>query len=216
MKEFIDFILHAENHLREFTANYGVWVYALLFLIIFCETGLVITPFLPGDSLLFAIGALAAQQIMDINLLWPLLIVAGILGDSVNYAIGKWIGPKVFHYENNRFFRKDYLMRAHAFYEKYGGRAIVLARFVPIIRTFAPFVAGVGTMTYRKFFFYNVFGAILWVSLFLGAGYFFGNLPFVKSNMKIIILAIIIVSVLPIIWEWWKARKQRPATFTPQ
>ncbi|MEZ5405886.1 MAG: DedA family protein [Verrucomicrobiia bacterium] len=216
MKEFIDFILHAEEHLREFTAAYGVWVYALLFLIIFCETGLVVTPFLPGDSLLFAIGALAAQGIMDINILWPLLIVAGIFGDSVNYAIGKWIGPKVFHYENSRFFRKDYLMRAHAFYEKYGGRAIVLARFVPIIRTFAPFVAGVGTMTYRKFFFYNVFGAILWVSLFLGAGYFFGNLPFVKSNMKIIILAIIIVSVLPIIWEWWKARKQPPATFTPQ
>lgn len=216
MKEFIEFILHAENHLREFTANYGVWVYALLFLIIFCETGLVVTPFLPGDSLLFAIGALAAQQIMDINLLWPLLISAGILGDSVNYAVGKWIGPKVFHYENSRFFRKDYLMRAHAFYEKYGGRAVVLARFVPIIRTFAPFVAGVGTMTYRKFFFYNVFGAILWVSLFLGAGYFFGNLPFVKSNMKVIILAIIIVSVLPIIWEWWKARKNPPATFTPQ
>ena len=216
MSEFIEFILHAENHLREFTANYGVWIYALLFLIIFCETGLVVTPFLPGDSLLFAIGALAAQQIMDVNLLWPLLITAGILGDSVNYAIGKWMGPKVFHYENSRFFRKDYLMRAHAFYEKYGGRAIVLARFVPIIRTFAPFVAGVGTMTYRKFFFYNVFGAIIWVSLFLGAGYFFGNLPFVKSNMKAIILAIIIVSVLPIVWEWWKARKNPPATFTPQ
>jgi membrane-associated protein len=214
--EFIEFILNAENHLREFTANYGIWVYALLFLIIFCETGLVVTPFLPGDSLLFAIGALAAQQIMDINILWPLLIVAGILGDSVNYSIGKWMGPKVFHYENSRFFRKDYLMRAHAFYEKYGGRAIVLARFVPIIRTFAPFVAGIGTMTYRKFFFYNVFGAILWVGIFLGAGYFFGNLPFVKSNMKVIILAIIIVSVLPIVWEWWKARKHPPATFTPQ
>lgn len=216
MKEFIEFILHAENHLREFTANYGVWVYALLFLIIFCETGLVVTPFLPGDSLLFAIGALAAQQIMDIKLLWPLLIIAGILGDSVNYAIGKWMGPKVFHYENNRFLRKDYLLRAHAFYEKYGGRAVVLARFVPIIRTFAPFVAGIGTMSYRKFFFYNVFGAIIWVSLFLGAGYFFGNLPFVKSNMKIIIIAIIIISVLPIIWEWWKARKNPPATFPPQ
>lgn len=216
MAEFIEFILNAENHLREFTANYGIWVYALLFLIIFCETGLVVTPFLPGDSLLFAIGALAAQEIMDINILWPLLIVAGILGDSVNYSIGKWMGPKVFHYENSRFFRKDYLMRAHAFYEKYGGRAIVLARFVPIIRTFAPFVAGIGTMTYRKFFFYNVFGAILWVGIFLGAGYFFGNLPFVKSNMKVIILAIIIVSVLPIVWEWWKARKSPPATFTPQ
>ena len=216
MKEFIEFILHAENHLREFTANYGVWVYALLFLIIFCETGLVVTPFLPGDSLLFAIGALAAQGIMDIHLLWPLLIGAGILGDSVNYAIGKWMGPKVFHYENSRFFKKHHLMRAHAFYEKYGGRAIILARFAPIIRTFAPFVAGIGTMTYRKFFFYNVVGAIAWVGLFLGAGYFFGNLPFVKSNMKMIILAIIIISVLPIVWEWWKARKDPPATFTPQ
>jgi membrane-associated protein len=201
MTDVIDFFLHAERHLVWFIQNHGLWIYALLFLIIFCETGLVVTPFLPGDSLLFAVGALAAQNLLSWQVITPLLLVAAILGDSVNYAIGKWVGPKVFHYESSRFFRKEYLMKAHAFYEKYGGRAIVLARFVPIVRTFAPFVAGIGAMNYPKFFLYNVTGAILWIGLFLGGGYFFGALPFVQKNMKVVILGIIIISALPIAWE---------------
>jgi membrane-associated protein len=201
VSEFIDFLLHAERHLKWFIENHGVWVYALLFAIVFCETGLVVTPFLPGDSLLFAVGALCAQDLISWQVVLPLLLVAAIVGDSVNYAIGKWMGPKVFHNESSRFFKKEHLMKAHAFYEKYGGRAIILARFVPIVRTFAPFVAGVGTMDYRKFIFYNVTGAIVWVVGFLGAGYFFGALPFVQKNMKVVILGIIVVSVLPIVWE---------------
>jgi membrane-associated protein len=204
LKQFLEFLLHAENHLVAFIQDYGVLVYALLFVIIFCETGLVVTPFLPGDSLLFAVGALTAQGLMEWEIVLPVLLVAAVLGDSVNYAIGKWIGPKVFHIESSRFFRKEYLMKAHAFYEKYGGRAIILARFVPIVRTFAPFVAGVGTMNYAKFIVYNITGAILWVCLFVGAGYFFGNLPFVRQNIKVVILGIIIVSVLPIVWEFFK------------
>lgn len=201
MANLIDFFLHAEHHLVWIIQNYGLWVYALLFVIIFCETGLVVTPFLPGDSLLFAVGALAAQNLMDWRIILPSLLVAAILGDSVNYAIGKWIGPKVFHFESTRFFKRENLFKAHAFYEKYGGRAIILARFIPIIRTFAPFIAGVGTMDYLRFFIYNVTGAILWIGLFLGGGYFFGTLPFVQKNMKIVILGIIIVSILPIAWE---------------
>jgi membrane-associated protein len=206
MAELIDFILHAENHLREFIANYGVLVYALLFAIIFCETGLVVTPFLPGDSLLFAVGALAAQGLMDWQIVTPLLLIAAVAGDAVNYATGAWMGPKVFHRESGRFLRRDYLLKANAFYQRYGGRAIILARFVPIIRTFAPFVAGVGRMRYRHFSAYNVAGAVLWIGLFIGGGFLFGNLPFVQSNMKIVILGIIVVSVLPILWEIVKAR----------
>lgn len=211
LKQLIDFILHAENHLVWFIQNYGVWIYVLLFLIIFCETGLVVTPFLPGDSLLFAVGALAARPDMGlrVEIITPLLLVAGILGDSVNYSIGKWIGPRVFQFESNRFFNRNHLMKAHAFYEKYGGRAIILARFVPIVRTFAPFVAGVGTMNYPKFIVYNVVGAVLWVGLFIGAGYLFGNMPFVQKNMKVVILGIIIVSVLPIVWEVVKAQMEK-------
>jgi len=208
MADFIDFFLHAERHLIWIIQNHGVWIYALLFAIVFCETGLVVTPFLPGDSLLFAVGALAAQSLLDWKIILPLLLVAAIIGDSVNYAIGKWFGPKVFHYESSRFFKKDYLLKARAFYEKYGGRAIILARFVPIVRTFAPFVAGIGSMNYAKFFLYNVTGAVVWVGLFLGAGYFFGALPFVQKNMKVVILGIIIVSVLPIAWEFFKARSE--------
>ena len=204
LKQFLEFLLHAENHLVAFIQNYGALVYALLFLIIFCETGLVVTPFLPGDSLLFAVGALTAQGLMKWEVVVPVLLVAAVLGDTVNYGIGKWMGPKVFHFQDSRFFKREYLMKAHAFYEKYGGRAIILARFVPIVRTFAPFVAGVGTMNYAKFIVYNVTGAILWVCLFVGAGYFFGNLPFVRENIKIVILGIIIVSVLPIAWEFFK------------
>ena len=204
VKQFIEFLLHAENHLVAFIQNYGTLVYALLFVIVFCETGLVVTPFLPGDSLLFAVGALTAQGLMAWEIVVPILLIAAILGDTVNYSIGKWIGPKVFHFQSSRFFKKEYLMKAHAFYEKYGGRAIILARFVPIVRTFAPFVAGVGTMNYAQFIVYNVTGAILWVGLFVGAGYFFGNLPFVRENIKLVILGIIIVSVLPVVWEFFK------------
>lgn len=208
LKQAIEFILHAENHLVWFIQNYGLWIYGLLFAIIFCETGLVVTPFLPGDSLLFTVGALAARPEMNLKLeiITPLLLLAAILGDSVNYAIGKWIGPKVFHFEDSRFFKKAHLMKAHAFYEKYGGRAIILARFVPIVRTFAPFVAGVGTMNYGKFFLYNVVGAVLWVGLFIGGGYIFGGLEVVQKNMKIVVLGIIVVSVLPIVWEVIKAK----------
>jgi len=205
LKQFIEFLLHAENHLKWVIENYGVLIYVLLFLIIFCETGLVVTPFLPGDSLLFAVGALAAQKLIAMEVVLPLLLVAAILGDSVNYGIGKWFGPKVFHFEKSRFFNPEHLHKAHAFYQKYGGRAIILARFVPIVRTFAPFVAGVGTMEYRKFFSYNVIGAILWVGLFLGGGYFFGLHPIVQKNMKLVILGIIVVSVLPIAWEFFAA-----------
>jgi len=203
--DFIDFFLHAERHLEWFIQNYNIWIYALLFAIIFCETGLIVTPFLPGDSLLFAVGALAGKQLIHIEIIAPLLLVAAILGDAVNYSIGKWMGPKVFHLESSRFFNKAHLMKAHEFYEKYGGRAIILARFVPIVRTFAPFVAGVGSMTYSKFALYNVTGAILWVGLFLGSGFYFGGLEIVQKNMKLVILGIIIVSVMPIVWEFVKA-----------
>jgi membrane-associated protein len=211
MSAIIDFFLHAENHLVEFIQNYGLWIYALLFAIIFCETGLVVTPFLPGDSLLFAVGALAARPEMGlrVEIITPILLAAAILGDSVNYSIGKWIGPRVFHFESNRFFNRNHLLKAHEFYEKYGGRAIILARFVPIVRTFAPFVAGVGTMNYAKFIIYNVTGAVLWVGLFVGGGFLFGNMPLVQKNMKLVILAIIIVSVLPIAWEFVKAKMEK-------
>jgi membrane-associated protein len=203
--DFIDFFLHAERHLEWFIKNYDFWIYALLFAIIFCETGLIVTPFLPGDSLLFAVGALAGKQLIQVEIVTPLLLVAAILGDAVNYSIGKWMGPKVFQYESSRFLNKAHLMKAHAFYERYGGRAIILARFVPIVRTFAPFVAGVGSMTYSKFALYNVSGAFLWVGIFLGGGYYFGGLEVVQKNMKLVILGIIIVSVLPIVWEFAKA-----------
>jgi len=205
MPEFLDFILHVENHLRTFIQNYGLLVYLLLFAIVFCETGLVVTPFLPGDSLLFAVGALSAQGLIDWKIIVPLLLTGAVLGDAVNYSIGKWFGPKVFHYDH-WLLRQDHLRKAHAFYEKYGGRAIILARFVPIVRTFAPFVAGVGTMNYSKFCLYNITGAVLWVVLFIGGGYLFGNLPFVQDNMKAVILGIIVVSVLPIVWEFVKAK----------
>ena len=212
--DFIDFFLHAERHLEWFIKNYDFWIYALLFAIIFCETGLIVTPFLPGDSLLFAVGALAGKQLIQVEIVTPLLLVAAILGDAVNYSIGKWMGPKVFQYESSRFLNKAHLMKAHAFYERYGGRAIILARFVPIVRTFAPLVAGVGSMTYSKFALYNVSGAFLWVGIFLGGGYYFGGLEVVQKNMKLVILGIIVVSVLPIVWEFAKAwlEKRREAS----
>jgi membrane-associated protein len=207
IKNLIDFILHIDHHLDVLIQNYGAWTHGLLFLIVFCETGLVITPFLPGDSLLFAVGAFAARGSLDLGLCLVLLIVAAILGDTVNYAIGKAVGPKVFHRDDVRFLKREHLVRAHKFYEKYGGKAIILARFVPIVRTFAPFVAGIGTMTYSKFVAYNVIGGVVWVLLFVMAGYWFGNLELVRKNFTLVILAIIILSILPAVWEVWKAKR---------
>lgn len=203
--DLIDLFLHLDKHLSEIIENYGFWTYLILFIIIFCETGLVVTPFLPGDSLLFAAGAFAALGALDIRLLLILLIVAAIAGDTVNYWIGNYIGPRAFSGEV-RFLKKEYLDRTHAFYEKHGGKTIILARFVPIIRTFAPFVAGIGAMTYSRFITYNVVGGIVWVTLFTLAGYFFGNIPAVKHNFSLVILAIIFISVLPMVAEFLKAR----------
>jgi membrane-associated protein len=211
LREFVDLFLHLDKHLASFIGDHGLWIYALLFLIIFCETGLVVTPFLPGDSLLFAVGALAAQGLMDIAVLLPLLFVAAVLGDTANYALGAWVGPKVFDRPGGWFFRRDHLAKAHVFYEKYGGRAIIFARFMPIVRTFVPFVAGIGSMRYRPFLAYNVSGAAFWVGLILGGGYFFGNLPGVRDNMKLVILGIIVVSFLPLVWEWVRARSAKPS-----
>ena len=201
-----DFVLHLDRHLAEIIRQYGTWTYAILFLIVFLETGLVVAPLLPGDSLLFAAGAFAALGALDVGLLFLLLAVAAILGDTLNYAIGHYLGPKVFHYEKSRFFNPDHLRKTHAFYEKYGGKTIVIARFVPIVRTFAPFVAGIGAMNYRRFLAYNVVGGLLWVAVCLFAGYFFGNLPFVKKNFSLVILAIIVISVLPAVFEYLRHR----------
>ena len=197
--QFVDIILNMDAHLVEWIALYGPWIYFILFMIIFCETGLVVTPFLPGDSLLFALGALTTVQGgLDLWTLLILLTIAGIIGDTVNYHIGKFLGPKVFE-KNSRFFKKSYLEQTQAFYDKWGPFTIVAARFAPIVRTFAPFVAGIGTMNYKRFLFYNVAGAIAWVFTFVLAGHFFGNLPIVKRNFHIIIFAVIFLSVLPML-----------------
>ena len=205
----VDFVMHINVHLGELFQSYGPWVYAILFLIVFCETGLVVTPFLPGDSLLFAAGALVAA--IDGGLSLPVLVAvvwsAAVLGDAVNYAIGKHMGPAVFRNENGRLLNKAHLAKAHAFYEKYGGKTIIIARFVPIVRTFAPFVAGIGAMSYPRFALFNVVGAALWVGLCVGGGYLFGNLPWVQNNFSAVILGIIVVSVVPVLIEAWKARK---------
>lgn len=200
---FIDFILHLDEHLIELIADYHYWVYAILFAIIFCETGVVVTPILPGDSLLFALGALAAvDQTGTLNapVLWAMLMVAAWLGDATNYRIGMAVGPRAFS-GNIRWLKKEYLDRTHAFYEKYGGKTIVLARFVPIVRTFAPFVAGVGVMNPAKFFTYNLLGGFLWVTIFIWGGYLFGNVPLIKENFGIVTIIIIVVSVMPVVWE---------------
>jgi len=193
----IDFVIHIDRHLAELATAYGPWLFLILFLIIFCETGLVVTPILPGDSLLFVTGAIAATGAFDIHLMVIALIVAAILGDSVNYQIGKAVGLKVFDNPNSRIFKREYLDKTHAFYERHGGKTIIIARFAPIVRTFAPFVAGVGAMTYPKFFAYNVVGGVLWVVSFSYAGYFFGNLPIVKQNLSLLIVAIVVISILP-------------------
>ncbi|MEB6533326.1 DedA family protein [Pantoea stewartii] len=206
----VDFILHIDVHLAELVAQYGIWIYAILFLILFCETGLVVTPFLPGDSLLFVAGALAALPGNDLNvhLMVALLVIAAILGDAVNYTIGKLFGERLFSNPNSKIFRRSYLDKTHAFYARHGGKTIILARFVPIVRTFAPFVAGMGHMSYRHFALFNVAGALAWVLLFSYAGYLFGDLPVVQENLKLLILGIIVVSVLPGIIEIWRHRRQ--------
>ena len=210
LPRIIDLFLHLDQHLGQLISQYGIWTHLILFLIIFCETGLVVTPFLPGDSLLFAAGTFAALGALDLWVLVVLLIIAAIVGDTVNYWIGAYIGPRAFR-GDIRFLRKEYLDRTHAFYEKHGGKTIIMARFVPIIRTFAPFVAGVGAMSYPKFLIYNVVGAVLWVGLFVLGGYFFGNISVVRENFTLVILAIIAISVLPIVIEALRARRSRPA-----
>ncbi|XDZ52822.1 DedA family protein [Neisseriaceae bacterium CLB008] len=203
----MDYFLHLDVHLLELSQNYGTYIYLILFLIIFCETGLIVTPFLPGDSLLFMAGSIAALGEMNIYLMMALLIVAAILGDTVNYSIGKAIGAKLFSNPHSKFFKQSHLAKTHAFYEKHGGKTIIIARFVPIVRTFAPFVAGMGSMSYRKFITYNVSGAIIWVLLFATAGYLFGNLEIVKKNLSVIMLGIIILSIMPGVVEYLRHRK---------
>jgi membrane-associated protein len=210
LRGIVDLFLHLDDHLSEVITRYGGWTHLILFLIVFAETGLVVTPFLPGDSLLFAAGTFAALGALDVRMIVVLLIVAAIVGDTVNYWVGAWIGPRAFS-GRVRWLRQDYLDRTHAFYEKHGGKTIILARFVPIIRTFAPFVAGVGAMSYGKFITYNVVGAVLWVGLFVLGGYYFGNIPVVRQNFTLVILAIIALSVMPIAIEALKARRSRPA-----
>ncbi|MGL5533042.1 MAG: DedA family protein [Plesiomonas shigelloides] len=209
LQTMFDFILHIDVHLAAMVATYGIWIYAILFLIVFCETGLVVTPFLPGDSLLFVAGTLAATGQMTPHTLVALLIVAAILGDAVNYSIGRLFGQRLFSNPQSRIFRQAYLERTHAFYERHGGKTIILARFVPIVRTFAPFVAGMGKMSYRHFALFNVTGGIVWVTAFVYAGYWFGNMPVVKQNLELLILGIIFVSVLPGLIEYWRQRRRK-------
>ncbi|HUL80043.1 MAG TPA: DedA family protein [Vicinamibacteria bacterium] len=210
---FIDVFLHLDRHLAEVIQAYGTGTYALLFAIVFMETGLVVTPFLPGDSLLFAAGSFAALGALDVRVLFALLAFAAVLGDNLNYAIGRYLGPKVFHYERSRFFNPDHLRKTHRFYETYGVKTIIIARFVPIVRTFSPFVAGVGAMSYPRFLAFDVVGGLLWVGVCTFAGYFFGNLPFVKRNFSFVILAIVVISVMPAVVEYLRHRREakRPA-----
>ncbi len=207
MNQILDFFLHLDDKLIQIVGQYGTLTYVLLFLVIFAETGLVVTPFLPGDSLLFAAGTIAAAGALNVIVLWLVLCVAAILGDTVNYWIGHFIGPRAFK-SNSRFLKKEYLDRTHAFYEKHGGMTIILARFIPIIRTFAPFVAGIGAMTYSHFIVYNVVGGVLWVTLFTFAGYWFGGLPFVQKNFELVVVAIIAISVLPMVIEYLRSRSR--------
>jgi len=209
IQTLIDFVLHIDDHLVEIVNNYQTWTYLILFLIIFAETGLVVTPFLPGDSLLFAAGAIIAKPETDLNIYFMcvLLITAGILGDMVNYHVGKYVGPKAFS-GKIKFLKKEYLDKTQNFYDKHGGKTIIYARFIPIVRTFAPFIAGIGTMTYSRFSSYNVVGAILWVVSFLFLGYFFGGLPIIKDNFTLVIFAIIVLSVLPPLLEVLRSKKK--------
>ena len=211
-KYLIDFVLHLDTHLYGLVSTYGIWVNVLLFVIVFAETGFVATPFLPGDSLLFAAGAIAATGALNVYALVAILVVAAILGDTANYWIGYYIGPKVFRKHKSLFFNPEYLERTYRFFEKYGGKTIIIARFIPIIRTFAPFVAGIGRMSYFRFALYNVLGGIFWVPIFIYMGYFLGNLPIIKENFSLMIVAIIIISFIPAIIEYFKHRQERKET----
>ncbi len=202
------FIVHIDQHLFELVSQYGLWVYIILFIIVFCETGLVVTPILPGDSLLFAAGALSAKGLLNWLVLWFIIFVAAILGDWVNYHIGKHIGLKIFS-PNARIFKSSYLEKTHAFYERYGGKTIIIARFVPIVRTFAPFVAGASRMDYRQFGFFNITGAFLWTTSMLGAGYLLAELPIINDHFSLIVLAIIAVSCLPMLFEWFRHYRRK-------
>jgi membrane-associated protein len=207
---FIDIFIHLDQHLSLLIQSFGGWAYLIVFLVIFCETGLVVTPILPGDSLLFGLGAIAAMGALKVEWLFVMLSIAAIAGDTVNYMIGHYVGPRVFARESGRFFKKEYLERTHRFYEKYGGKTIIIARFVPIIRTFAPFVAGIGSMTYSRFIAYNIVGGISWIALFIFGGYYFGNLSIVKRNFTLVIFAIILISILPGVIEYVRQRRQIP------
>jgi membrane-associated protein len=218
LQQAYDLFFHLDQHLNEWAGMLGPWLYVVLFAIVFCETGLVVTPFLPGDSLLFAVGALAAIEgsPMDLRVITVLLCIAAIAGDAVNYSVGYYVGPKVFSSEGSRLLNKEHLLRTQRFYEKHGGKTIILARFMPIIRTFAPFVAGIGKMRYARFAMFNIVGGITWVALFLLAGFFFGNVPVIKRNFHYVILAIVIISVLPPVVEFLRARREgRDAVVAP-
>ncbi|HMW30712.1 MAG TPA: DedA family protein [Accumulibacter sp.] len=204
---FIDIVLHLDKHLALLVQQYGQWIYVILFAIIFSETGFVVTPFLPGDSLIFVAGALAALGGMDIGILLAVLSAAAILGNMVNYQIGRFLGPKVFHWEQSRFFNKAALDKTHAFYEKHGGKTLVISRFLPLFRTFAPFVAGIGAMGYARFTVFNLIGALAWVGSLTLAGYWFGNLPWIQQNLTLVIVAIIVISLLPVLYGWWQHRQ---------
>jgi membrane-associated protein len=213
--DLLDFALHADRYLLELAGTYGIWIYAILFVIVFAETGLVVTPFLPGDSLLFAAGALAAAGALDVRAVALLLVVAAVTGDAANYSIGRSAGLRIIHLSKTnrrwgRWVNPAYIERAHDFFERHGGKAIVLARFVPIVRTFVPFVAGVAEMSYRAFALYNVTGGLGWVAICVGAGYAFGNVPFVKDNFSLVALGIVFVSVLPMVFEYWRYRRESP------
>ena len=209
--QFVDIVLHLDKHLTLLVQQYGPWIYLILFCVIFAETGFVVTPFLPGDSLLFVAGALAALGGMDITWLIVLLLIAAVAGNSVNYAIGRYLGPKVFHWEQSRFFNRAALEKTHAFYEKHGGKTLVISRFLPIFRTFAPFVAGIGAMDAARFTLFNVAGALAWIVSLTLAGYWFGNLPWIKQNLSLVIVGIIAISLLPVVWGVMKSR-QSPGT----
>ncbi|EHJ49012.1 SNARE associated golgi family protein [Solidesulfovibrio carbinoliphilus subsp. oakridgensis] len=211
LMHLVDIVLHVDKYLNAIAADYGTWTYFILFMIVFCETGLVVTPFLPGDSLLFATGALCGGGVLDPNIIFGLLVAAAFIGDNLNYWIGRRVGPAVFEREKTRFFKKEYLLKAHAFYERHGGKTVILARFVPIVRTFSPFVAGIARMTYAHFLAYSIAGAVIWVAIFVYTGYFFGNLPFIKKNFSVAILVIIFISILPGIIEYIRHRRAAAA-----
>ncbi len=213
IKSFVDLFLHLDEHLDQLIGDYGPWTYLILFLVIFCETGLVVTPILPGDSLLFVAGAFAGRaddRGLNVWLLFVLLSIAAVIGDALNYTIGAFLGPKVLKWDG-RFLKAEYIERTQKFYERHGNKTIVLARFVPIVRTFAPFLAGVGKMSYWRFASYNIIGGVLWIAIFLFLGYFFGQIEIVKNNVEVMALGIVFVSLLPMIWEWWRARRERAA-----